>query len=228
MSTIADNLKRVNDRIAAACARAGRDPEGVRLIAVSKKQPVSAIEQALAAGHRDFGENYVQEAEAKARAIASGGVRWHIIGHLQRNKVRHVVPFATMIHTVDSARLADEAAKRAGEAGRRVGVLVQVNVGGEEQKSGTAEQDALALVDHVRTLDALDLRGLMTMPPFLPPEEVRPYFAALRRLRETMESRRPGLRLPELSMGMSGDFEAAIEEGATIVRVGTAIFGERP
>ncbi|MET0790559.1 MAG: YggS family pyridoxal phosphate-dependent enzyme [Polyangiaceae bacterium] len=237
MSEIVDRLEQVRARLAAALNSAGRAPDSARLIAVSKFQPASAIRAAYAAGQRDFGENYVQELEDKARELADlEDLRWHMIGHLQRNKARTVAPLAALIHTVHSVELAHELDKRAApvalEGARafiigepRLSVLVEVNVGGEAQKSGCAPH---ALGDVLRALqDAQHLRvaGLMCVPPHSEaPSAARPFFDELVRLRDAHGGAQ---RLPELSMGMTADLEYAVAAGATIVRVGTAIFGER-
>lgn len=213
MSTIAARLAEVRARIARACAVAGRDPSAVALVAVSKTKSADDVRAAYAAGQRDFGENYVQELREKAEALRDLDLRWRFIGHLQRNKAKDVVGVASCIETLDSTRLADAIAKRGAAE-----VMIQVNVAGEKQKGGCAPEDLEALVAHVRALAALDLRGLMTIPPL--GGDPRPHFRALRAL-----ARDHGLR--ELSMGMSADLESAIEEGATSVRVGTAIFGGR-
>ena len=222
-TTIAARLAEVRGRIAAAAERAGRSAEGVTLLAVSKTKSEAAIREAYAAGQRDFGENYVQELTAKAAALSDlPGLRWHLIGPLQRNKVKQVAPIAALVHTVDRAALAEEIEKRAAAAGRVVPVLIEVNVGGEASKAGCPPGDAAALAAAVRAMPHLSLRGLMTIPPDTEDrEEARPFFAALRALRDGIGG------LPELSMGMSHDFEIAVAEGATIVRVGTAIFGAR-
>jgi hypothetical protein len=222
---VAEQLQQVRERIAAACARAGRDAGEVVLVAVTKTHPAEIVREALAAGQLDFGENYVQELVAKHDAVGEGP-RWHYIGHLQRNKVKHVAPWVHLIHTVDALPLAEEIDKRAAAYERHIGVLVQVNVAGEEQKSGCAPDVVAGLLRAASALPHLELRGLMTMPPFWPAEQVRPFFRALRELRERLRGE-TGLPLPELSMGMSADFEVAVEEGATMVRVGTAIFGAR-
>jgi hypothetical protein len=224
MSEVAAELARVQDRIARATLAAGRAPGSVRLIAVSKGQPASAIREAYAAGQRDFGENYAQELAAKARELADLDVRWHFIGHLQRNKVKEVVVHASTVQTVDRATLADELSKR---AQRDLGVLLEVNVGGEAQKAGVAPADVVGLADHVARLPRLALVGLMTVPPACDdPEDARPHFRALADLGATLRARGHAGTV-ELSMGMSHDFHVAIAEGATWVRVGTAIFGAR-
>jgi len=238
VENIALGLKRVRARLAAALVSAGREVDSARLIAVSKFQPASAIRAAYAEGQRDFGENYVQELEQKATELSDlSELRWHMIGHLQRNKARVVAPLASLIHTVHSVELVHELDKRAkgvslpgtrsfvaGES--RLAVLVEVNVGGEAQKSGCAPtalaQVLLALeqAPHLRSV------GLMCVPPHTEdPRDSRPFFEELRRLRDLHGG---ADRLPELSMGMTADLEYAVAAGASIVRVGTAIFGERP
>ncbi len=223
--SIAESLRMVNKRIAAACVRVGRDPAQVTLVAVSKTHGADVVREALAAGQLDFGENYVQEMVEKHEQVGAGP-RWHYIGHLQRNKVKYLAPWVHLIHTVDTIRLAEEIDKRAAAAGRKIGVLVQVNVAGEEQKSGCEPAEAAPLLRAVAGLAHVEPLGLMTMPPFWPAEQVRPFFRALRELRDRLRDE-TGLPLDQLSMGMSADFEAAVEEGSTLVRVGTAIFGER-
>ena len=210
-----EGLSRVRERIAAACARAGRPADSVRLIAVSKTQPLEKLRAAVQAGQRLFGENYAQELREKADALGPG-VTWHFIGALQSNKARLVVGRAALIHTCDRISLAREISKR---ALAEQPVLVEVNVGREPQKAGALPEDVPALVDQLRALARLRCDGLMCIPPAA--GDPRPHFAALRELAAR-------LGLSELSMGMSADFETAIEEGATLVRVGTAIFGERP
>ncbi len=221
MSEVAERLAAVRDRIARACARARRDPRDVKLVAVSKTHGPSAIRAAYEAGQRAFGENYVQELVKKAEALGDlPDLELHFIGHLQRNKAKAVRHVTQVVETVDSARLADALDKAAD--GRALSVLLQVNVAGEAQKSGCAPESLPELVAHVRTLPSLRLLGLMTVPPASDdPETSRPWFAALAAL-----AREHGL--DALSMGMSADLEVAIEEGATIVRVGSAIFGPRP
>jgi len=242
-SEIAHNIERVQTRIAAACRRAGRRLEEVRLIAVSKTVAPERIREAYDAGLRDFGENRVQEAEAKRPALRDLDITWHMIGHLQTNKARAACELFQWIHSVDSLRLAEKlehaasAPLAAGSAGSKgpeafatsVPVLIEVNLGGEAAKSGVAENAALELARSISALPALSLRGLMTVPPFTEdPEGARPYFSRLRELGKVIDSARlPKVSVGELSMGMSHDFEVAIEEGATQVRVGTAIFGAR-
>lgn len=232
---IADNLAAVRARVAAAVARRGPGPEPL-LIGVGKKQPAAAILAALRAGLSDFGENYAQELLAKVDEVAAAAPdlrpRWHFIGPLQSNKVRKVVAAGALIHTVDRpalvAELAREAARRGPDA-RPVELLVEVNLGDEAQKAGVSEADLPALLDLVAAHPGLRCVGLMAIPPEGEPEQTRPYFARLRQLlRREAATARPGVDLVHLSMGMSADFEVAIEEGATMVRVGTAIFGPRP
>lgn len=220
--TIRERLQVVRERIAVACSRAGRDPESVTLVAVSKTHPPESVREAYAAGQRRFGENYVQGLVRQAEALRGlDDLTWHFIGHLQRNKAKSVVAVRAVMETLDSARLARALDGKAEAAGVRVRCLVQVNVGGEAQKSGVEPGQLGGLLDEVRPLASLDVVGLMTVPPRSDgPEDARPHFATLRGLAETHG-------LTELSMGMSGDLEVAVEEGATIVRVGTAIFGPR-
>lgn len=228
MPTIADHLAVVHTRIRQAAERAGREPGSVRLVAVSKTRPAADVERAVQAGQRLFGENYVQELVVKAAAVQEP-VEWHYIGHLQSNKVRQLAGLVTMIHSVDRLSLAEEISRQWGRLGSSCAILVQVNVAQEASKSGTTTREALDLIRQVAALPRLRVRGLMTMPPFFDdPEAARPYFRQLRLLAEQIRAAAiPGVALDELSMGMSGDFEVAIEEGATLVRVGTAIFGER-
>ena len=225
---IADNLELINARIAAACEQAGRPRDSVRLIAVSKTKPAEMVAEAYAAGQRLFGENHAQELTAK-KPVLPENIEWHFIGNLQRNKVKYVVGAAALIHSVNSAALAKEIDRVAGNRGLTQDVLVEINVGGEESKQGADAEEARSLVEAIAALPHLRLRGLMTVAPFAEdPETVRPVF---RRLKEMLTEFAPLTREPEafdqLSMGMSGDFEAAIGEGATYVRIGTAIFGAR-
>jgi hypothetical protein len=225
VATIADNLKRTRERIERAAAATGRPPAAIRLIAVTKTRSPEAIREAYACGQRDFGENYVQELCTKAESLADlPDIRWHMIGHLQRNKARLVTKVASAIHTVDSARLAEELARRVSE-GTPLSVLIEVNVGGEAQKSGCSPSDLPALLASVDAQPNLRLSGLMTVPPHTEDSAgALPYFLALAELREQNGG---AARLPELSMGMTPDVEQAIRAGATLVRIGTAIFGER-
>lgn len=225
--TIAERLTEARVRIARAAERAGRDPSSVRLVAVSKLHPADSIREAYEAGQRDFGENYAQELVRKAESLADlPDLRWHMIGHLQTNKARHVAPAAAMVHTVDSPKLAAELGRRALAVGRTIDVLVEVNVARDPAKSGCLPEQLPEVLAAIREQSTLRARGLMTIPPFTEdPEGARPFFAMLRELRDAHGGPEA---LPELSMGMSHDVEVAVEEGATIVRVGTAIFGERP
>ena len=219
----------MRERIAVAAERAGRDPEEVTLVAVSKTRSVDEIRLAVSAGATELGENYAQEMVEKAEAFAKEDVRWHAIGHLQTNKVRQIAHFVELIHSVDSYRLGEEIDRRASNADRELPFLLQVNVSGEESKFGVAAQEAYSLANELAQLKHGSLVGLMTMPPWCEdPEQNRPHFAKLRLLREELIDR--GIdagNLRHLSMGMTCDFEVAVEEGATIVRVGTAIFGPR-
>lgn len=223
--SIAANLEKVKRQIAEACRDAGRDPNEVTLVAVSKTHGPDLVREALAAGQIDFGENYVQEVRGKVEQVGERP-RWHYIGHLQRNKVKYLAPWVYMIHTVDNVKLAAEIDKRAAQHERTIKVLVQVNIAQEDVKSGCAPDEASALVQAVADMKHLELCGLMTMPPFWPAEQVRPFFRQLHELRDRLQGE-TGLALPELSMGMTADFPVAIAEGSTLVRVGTAIFGTR-
>jgi pyridoxal phosphate enzyme (YggS family) len=235
MTEVRLQLAAVQQRIRAAARAAGRAPESVRPIAVSKLQPSSAIREAYAAGQRDFGENYAQELAAKAEELADlSDIRWHMIGHLQRNKARTVVQHVSLVHSVHSPELVEELARRAtplsvarrfDASDARLGVLIEVNVGGETQKSGCAEAELGKVLDAVEAQATLRLMGLMCVPPLTPnPADAAPYFARLVALRDAHGG---APRLPELSMGMTADLEYAISAGASFVRVGTAIFGER-
>lgn len=227
--SVQENVERVQERIQLACQRAGRPPEDVRLIAVSKTKPVEVIRQAYAAGLREFGENRVQEAAAKRKELADLGGVWHLIGHLQSNKAKQAVQLFDWIHSVDSLTLAEKIDRAAAALGRKLPVLIEVHLGEEASKFGVEEDGLLQLAEKIGALPTLELRGLMTLPPFFEnPQDARPFFRHLRELAKRIEARNlPGVSMRELSMGMSHDFEIAIEEGATIVRVGTAIFGER-
>ena len=227
--SIAANLARVKERIAAAALRSGRRPDSVKLVGVTKTVDPPRVELAVQAGLEILGENYVQEAREKIQRF-QGRVRWHFIGRLQSNKAKHAVQLFDLIHTVDSLRLAEELNRRARAIGLVVPVLIQVNLAAEATKGGVRLDDVRPLIGQVAALDHLRIRGLMTMPPYFDePERARPYFRRLRELREEIAALGlPGVEMTELSMGMSGDFEAAVEEGATLVRVGTAIFGARP
>jgi PLP dependent protein len=227
LESTAAALATVRERIAAARARAGRDEGSVRLVAVTKTVAAERVREAIVAGQTLFGESRVQEALAKIPEVGAGA-SWHLVGHLQRNKARHAAGAFELIHSVDGEALARELARRASAAGFVQAVLVQVNLSREVTKSGAEEAEVLPLLRTVAGLESLELRGLMTIPPPVgDPQENRPWFSRLRELRDRAEAEL-GLPLPELSMGMTDDFEVAVEEGATLVRVGRAIFGERP
>lgn len=226
--TVEENIRRVREVVAEAAGRAGRSPAEVRLMAVTKKVDDDRIVAAVRAHVDIIGENYVQEARRKLETMGKT-CEWHLIGRLQTNKAKYAVRLFDMIHSVDRIGLAAEIDRRAGEAGLVMKVLIEVSVAGEETKSGVPIADAVQLVRAVAPLPNLLVRGLMTMPPwFDDPEEARPCFRALRELRDRIEAERiPRVEMRELSMGMSGDYGVAVEEGATIVRVGRGIFGER-
>lgn len=230
---IAERLATVRDRIAEACERAGRSPAEITLVAVTKTFPLDAIEHAREQGLRDFGENKVQEMLGKAEEAPGkyngGSVRWHMIGHLQRNKAKDVVAHADLFHALDSPRLAKELNKRARKADRVMPCLVQVNVSGEDSKYGIHPDDTHDYLDHLEQFPHLRILGLMTLAePTKDSEEVRPQFRQLRTLAETYDAENnPQVEMRYLSMGMSGDFEVAVEEGATHLRLGTALFGPR-
>lgn len=220
-----ERLKSINEKIAAACQRAGRDFFDITLVAVSKTVEPERIRQAIEAGVRVLGENRVQEAASKmtelAAVVAEHNVEWHLIGHLQSNKARRAVELFSAIQSVDSFKLAERLNSVAGELGKKLPVFIEVNLGGEESKAGAKPDEVLPLCEQAGKLANLELKGLMAVPPFLDDaEQVRPFFRRLRMLRDQAQ-------LKELSMGMSHDFEIAIEEGATIVRIGTALFGTR-
>ncbi len=222
-------FKDIKERIRHAAESCNRDADSIRLVAVSKTIPTEKIKEAIESGVTILGENYVQEARDKFNALAQYPVSWHFIGHLQSNKAKYAVRLFDLIHSVDSLKLARELNKQAQKIDKVQPILVQVNISGEGTKSGISAQEAPGLISEISRLESLSIRGLMTMPPyFYQPEKVRPFFAALRELRDEIKQDAPAnVSLQELSMGMTGDFEVAIEEGATLVRVGTAIFGER-
>lgn len=226
---IRENIARVQERMAAACRRVGRRPESVRLIAVTKTVSAERIREAYQAGLRDFGENRVQEAKEKRPALSDLPITWHMIGHLQTNKAKPACELFHWMHSIDSGRLAEKLQHEAQERRMELPVLVEVNLGEEATKSGVREAEVQPLLEQMSALDNLRVRGLMVIPPFFEnPDEVRPYFRRLRKLAEDLAALRlRNVSLGELSMGMSHDFEVAIEEGATMVRVGTALFGRR-
>jgi pyridoxal phosphate enzyme (YggS family) len=224
--SLTENLDSIQQRIHAACERAGREPSSVMLLGVTKGQPPEAVSEAGQLGLTFFGENKIQEAKAKI-PLCPGKLRWHFIGHLQTNKCRDAVELFEMIQSVDSLNVAQEISKRADQAGKTMPILLEVNLAGEASKFGYAPDKLETELSQINALPRLEVHGLMTVPPYSPNgENVRPMFRQLRELKERAEQAL-GAPLPHLSMGMSGDFEVAIEEGATIVRVGTALFGPR-
>jgi pyridoxal phosphate enzyme (YggS family) len=229
MDSVAGNLAAIRERIGAACTRSGRDPADVKLVGVTKTVPIERIREGIEAGLEVLGENYVQEAVKKRAALADLSLSWHCIGHLQTNKAKMAVECFDWIETLDRESLAIELNRMAEKAGIKIPVLIQVNIGGEESKSGVRPDDLRSFSKLVSGFDLLDVRGLMALPPFFDqPERARPHFRQMRELLDMLrqESFRPE-RLAELSMGMSGDFEVAVEEGSTMVRIGTALFGSR-
>jgi len=221
------NLQVVRERIAAAARRAGRDPAEITLVAVTKTQPVEVIRAAYELGLRDFGENRVEEAETKFDQLPDD-IRWHMVGHVQSRKAARAVKPYVLVHSVDRVKLARRLDRFAAEAGRTLPILLEVNVSGEATKYGFHPAEVEAAVEAMRAFEHLHIQGLMTMAPIVPdPEEARPVFVALRELRDRLAARFPDLDWHHLSMGMTDDFEVAVEEGATIVRIGRAIFGER-
>ena len=227
---LADNLRAVRERMTQAASRTGRDVSEIKLIAVSKTHPAEVLREAMDVGASVFGENKVQEAEGKIAEIGRDAAEWHLIGHLQSNKARKAVELFDVIHSVDSPELADRLERICNETGReKLSVLAQVDLAGEETKSGVSIDALLEMAGFLTTCKHLSFDGLMVLPPFYDdPEATRPYFKNLREIRDELAAQKAfGDGRGELSMGMSHDFEVAIEEGATIVRVGTAIFGER-
>ena len=230
VNVLLDNIKKVFRKISSAAIRSGRSPFDIKFIAVTKTVDIERIKEAIDLGVRVFGENKVQEAKEKISALRAqvpgSEVEWHLIGHLQKNKAKVAVMLFDMVHSLDSASLAEELNKYAEKAGKIQRVLIQVKLSGEDTKYGVAREDLMDLIGYVSNMKNLKIEGLMTIPPFFEnPEMVRPYFRELRELRDAAE--RAGYELPELSMGMTNDFEIAILEGATMVRIGTGIFGER-
>ncbi len=225
---LSDNLHEVQENIRKACERSGRNPEDVTLIAVSKTKPVSDIEQIYAAGIREFGENKVQEMNDKQKVLP-GDINWHMIGHLQRNKVKYIVDNVAMIHSVDSVRLAEEISKEAVKKNVAVDILVEVNVAKEESKFGLYTEDVRQFVEQISKLPGINIKGLMTSAPFVDnPEDNRQYFRKLKDLSVDINAKNiDNVHMDFLSMGMTNDYVVAVEEGATHVRVGTAIFGHR-
>lgn len=228
---IIDRISYVYKKVSHAAMRVDRDPASIKVVGVTKRVVAEKISEAIDAGMRIFGENYIQEARDKIDNItgfmSDSDISWHLLGHLQKNKAKTAVNCFDLIHTLDSPSLAEELNKHAEKSSKVQRLLIQVNVSGEESKHGTTEEDLYCIIDKVRKLANLKLEGLMAIPMFFNnPEMVRPSFRRLRELRDKAEERY-GTELPELSMGMSGDYEVAVEEGATLVRVGTAIFGTR-
>jgi pyridoxal phosphate enzyme (YggS family) len=226
---IAENVRKIKERIDFACRKAGREPGSVMLIAVSKTFPADRVMEAVECGVTDFGENYIQELLGKRKAIGDIPLQWHFVGHLQTNKVKFIGDWIHLIHSVDSLSLAKEVDKRAGVAGRKIQILVEVNTTGEVSKFGKRPEETLEFVRQLAGLEHIEIVGLMTIGPFLPdPEGSRPMFKTLRSLNTQLANlNQRNVNPIHLSMGMSGDFEVAIEEGATMVRIGTAIFGRR-
>lgn len=228
MDHIADNLVTVNERIRAACARSGRDPAQVKLIAVSKNFPIEQIQIAFLAGQMYFGENRVQELCTKKPELPAE-IEWHLIGTLQRNKVKNILGKTALIHSVDSLALAEEISKQAEKRKLLVNILLQVNIAGENTKHGFAPEKIIEQIKEIGKLSGIKIKGLMTIAPITAkPEDVRPVFRELRIIAQDIEHLNiPGVEMKELSMGMSDDFEVAVEEGATLVRIGSRIFGQR-
>jgi len=228
MEELRENLKRINERINEAASRAGRKPEDIQLVAVTKTVETERVREGIEAGLKVLGENRVQEAEGKILELGHG-VQWHMIGHLQTNKVKKAVALFDMIHSVDSLHLAFEIEKRASALGKQMPILLQVDLAGEETKSGFSKEELFDALPQMAGLAHIKICGVMTIPPFSPdPEASRPYFRELSDLREKIAGIYPeGIRMDILSMGMSQDFEVAIQEGANIVRIGTALFGPR-
>ena len=222
-------LEQIRQRIRQAAESCNRDADSVRLVAVSKTIAADTVKEAIEAGVTTLGENYIQEARDKFKALVQYAVSWHFIGHLQSNKAKYAVRLFDLIHSVDSLKLARELDKQAEKLDKIQQILVQVNISAEDTKSGISTDEAPRLIAEISRLKNLAVKGLMTMPPyFYQPQKVQPFFAALRNLRDQIrEQSLPNVFLDELSMGMTGDFEVAIKEGATLVRIGTAIFGER-
>ena len=225
---MAKRLESVLERLKSAAVRSKRSPDSIQLVAVTKNRAIAEIEEAVQAGITDLGENRVQEAEDKHRAVTTGGLRWHLIGHLQSNKVKKAVRFFGVIHSVDSISLAQRIGRLAIEADKIQHVLLQIDLAGEDAKYGLPSHKLFGLLDEVSGLPGLSVDGLMVMPPWMDqPEKVRPYFRQLRDLGSEAKLRGYFTNEPKLSMGMSHDFEVAVEEGATMVRIGTALFGPR-
>ncbi len=228
--SVAENVARVRERMKQAAERVGRDPSEVRLVAASKMVEAARLRAALASGLTILGENYLQEARKKIGQLGVQSAEWHCIGALQRNKIRYIFDLFTLVHAVDRLALAEEINRRGERLGRQMSILLEVNIGGEETKSGFTSEALLSEISHFARMPYVQVKGLMTIPPPSPtPEDARPYYQELCALRDRLSQRGiEEVELSELSMGMTADFEVAIEEGATLVRVGTAIFGPRP
>lgn len=226
---IAANIESIREKILRRCGTAGRSAAEITLVAVCKTFPAAAVREAVRAGIQDIGENYIQELLEKRKQVGDPDIRWHAIGHLQRNKVRYVAPWISLIHAVDDLDLAREIDKRAAQAERVIDILVEVNTTGERSKFGVRPETAVEFVQSMAELENIRITGLMTIGPFLPdPEGSRPMFRRLRELRDELgRISQSNLQAEQLSMGMTGDFEVAIDEGATLLRIGTAIFGSR-
>lgn len=227
---IEKNLRNIRSEIDSVCHRVRRNPAEIGLIAVTKSVEVDRILEAYDAGQRDFGENYVQELKQKQEKITTADLLWHFIGHLQTNKVKTLIDSVTLIHSVDTFHLAEEIERQATKLNRKIDILVEVHTTDEATKSGVSPDDVIPLVERISQMKHIQITGLMTIGPFLPdPESSRPCFRRLRKLKEEIDNKEfPGVRLHHLSMGMTNDFTIAIEEGATLLRIGTAIFGLRP
>ena len=228
---ICQNIKTVSDRIAQACSRAGRNPEEVQLIAVSKMKPLENIQTAFGCGQRHFGENRAKELQDKMEAYEEDRVQWHMVGNLQTNKIKYMVERVDWIHSIEKKKYLREIEKRASRIDRVINTLIQINISGEDQKNGCTAGDVKEILEYAQGLEHVSVRGLMGMATFVDPdkaEQVRPQFQMLRKIRDEHRSyESDNVRLEHLSMGMTNDMEVAIEEGATLVRVGRAIFGER-
>ncbi len=224
-----DRINNIKSRIKTTAVSCGRDPETIRLIAVSKTKPAHMLEEAIKAGAKDLGENYIQEADKKISSLSQYPVSWHFIGHLQSNKAKYAVRLFDLIHTVDTMKLARELDKHAKKIDKIQNILIQVNIGEEILKSGVNEKDAENLIKEISPLRNLSIKGLMAIPPYSDdPEKTRPYFKALFDLKALINKKAiPNVSINELSMGMTNDYTIAVEEGSTLVRVGTAIFGKR-
>ena len=222
---IADNLKDIKQRITDSAKRAGRNPDEIQLVAVTKMVDIPEVEELIEASQTLFGENRVQEGKRKYEALQNYNLTWHLIGHLQTNKVKHAVPMFDMIHSVDSFKLAEAINSVSEKLGKIQSILLEINISGETSKFGLESQETIEIVKNILELPNLKLEGLMTMAPFVDdPEEVRPVFRGLKQLRDRLEEEFTNIKLPHLSMGMTNDFEVAVEEGATLVRIGTALF----